>query len=296
MKGLRAVYLMLPLVAGALVVCAVIIETETGQPPSLAGAPQSATHPTTASSATATASAPPATLYDVTLFKGKPARGLGMRRDADIIYGNDGSVWKDQAKLSAVVQTMARNGARIIVIDNETGDLPELVRNVRWAKTAAPKVSIGVFGYPWYLFFRSAAENQAVNDSRRSLLDLLDVALPNSYSVFGIHSPATFKQWDDWLIQTIKECERVMPGKPIYPFLQMYYPPESVSNQLELIESSYFLQQVRECLSRASGAMIWSGPLQWDEKSPWYHDLVKERFAQPDQTAPAPQTGSVPPQ
>ena len=54
MKGLRAVYLMLPLVAGALVVCAVIIETETGQPPSLAGAPQSATHPTTASSATAT--------------------------------------------------------------------------------------------------------------------------------------------------------------------------------------------------------------------------------------------------
>ncbi len=260
-------------IAVAGIAAAVVAFALYGVSPTVSAATEQSKTSTPAQIAQTTTSAPAKPIFDTTLFRGKPVGGIGMRTDAVIVYAGDGSIWTDQKKLTAAVQDAVSGGANIIILDNETGTVSQYVQNVQWAKAAAPKALVGVYGCPFYAFFKTQKENQAINDSEMDFLKLLDLALPSSYTVFGIHSAKEFDLWSNCLSETIAECARVMPKKPVYPFLQVYYPPEAVSNQSELIQSPIFLQEVQACLSRADGAMIWAGPMPWDPKVAWYRDL-----------------------
>jgi len=127
---------------------------------------------------------------------------------------------------------------------------------------------------------------QLANDlwTTYSIADHLSFAAPGNYTLFDeAESGKTRQAWVDRLIRTVAESRRLMPGKPVYPFLWPRANPTSGSSLTAygLIPVDFWRLQLETCYDHADGIILWDSsgaPLEWtaawDEDVWWWRETL----------------------
>lgn len=115
------------------------------------------------------------------------------------------------------------------------------------------------------------------NDRMYPLVDLVDVFCPSLYTY-----TSTKEDWLSFARETVAECRRLSPSKPIYPFIWPTYHPFAGSFSGTLLDRGYWRLQLETLYEVADGVVIWGGYKKyWDPIAEWWietKDFIKQRI------------------
>ncbi|MGN6369590.1 MAG: hypothetical protein ACTHN5_15130 [Phycisphaerae bacterium] len=202
-------------------------------------------------------------------------------------------------------------------IDVVNSKIQTMVQIVNLLKTSAPGLSVGAYGFPFddyysvELYAMGQAYNngiklddpgasywanaglgdatkrftnlQKANDALKPLLNVLDFAAPDLYTHVDLSTPGAMQDWDLYATAAIQEARRVMPGKPVLPFLQPQYTPEMDHLAGTDIPANYFREELHTVWTQADGGIVWGGwnaqgREQWNPSAGWVSVIVDGSF------------------
>ena len=240
-------------------------------------------------------------LFDAMRFKGKPSTlsscGLEPIR---MVYSHE--FWPDRGwsvpNLPFLDETLiprlqAERRDRV-VLDIEHWDaasLDKLLQIIGHLKDALPDVRIGYYGLlpvREYWAFQPGEEGRRITYDRQTALwaplaDAVDDLYPDLYTFYD--DPEGWHRMADGVIGAGKAF-----GKPIYPFLWPQYHDKNDQRALQMIDGTFWAQQLEASHRQCQGLVIWGSlaperrtpegriaRLAWDPTAPWW--LSTQAFA-----------------
>ncbi|HUO10971.1 MAG TPA: hypothetical protein VM008_21905 [Phycisphaerae bacterium] len=206
-----------------------------------------------------------------------------------------------------------RNSSAAVV----NSKIQTMVQIVNLLKQAAPGLQVGAYGFPFADYYPLQLYSTAVayrngtkmddpgtaywagngfadatarftslqraNDTLAPLLSVLDFAAPDLYTHVDLNAPGNMQNWQIYAAAAIQEARRVMPGKPVLPFLQPQYTPEMGKLAGTDIPTNYWLQEVKTVWNDADGAIVWGGwnaqgREVWNPSAGWYSVIADGSF------------------
>jgi hypothetical protein len=117
--------------------------------------------------------------------------------------------------------------------------------------------------------YRTAYQQwQAANDRLASLVARVDYLFPSLYTFYD--DPAG---WQYYAEGTIQEARRF--GKPVFPFLQMYYHPSNATIGGDELSRAAWRAELDTTRELADGAVIWGGwQMNWNGNARWWRETT----------------------
>jgi hypothetical protein len=171
--------------------------------------------------------------------------------------------------------------------------IDKFVQIITWLRDERPGLKIGVYGLAplrdywtaknyleavdkapgssWYAArlpsYRTAYQQwQAANDRLASLVARVDYLFPSLYTFYD--DPAG---WQYYAEGTIQEARRF--GKPVFPFLQMYYHPSNATIGGDELPRAVWRAELDTTRELADGAVIWGGwQMNWNGNANWWKE------------------------
>lgn len=258
----------------------------------------------------AAAPKPTFTVYDGTLFGGKPDN-LTARHfpPFKIVYA--AALWPTGASRVEPNEAQIRNVAKsigasettdhLVMLDIEhwptcaaasdaerSDNLRKLGLAAAWFSSERPDLSVGFYSLPPCRDYWNAISSDA--NKRKAWLDLDDkhVALADSVRAFY---PSLYTFYDDragWVAYAkanIQEARRLAAGKRVYPILWIDYHDSNATLKGTRIPADFWKLELETVGAEADGIVIWGGYTQtWRESDPWWS--VTEQYAKARAEAP----------
>lgn len=255
--------------------------------------------------------------YDATLFSNKPDTtqyGLkGIILAYSQIFANGNYSTPNEAATRAFARSVANLGKPVVFdIENWPVDIrtattaqvnasiTKLTQIVDWMHSEAPNVKVGFYGIMplrdyWtpVLYASYSASNptyaqqvwlpkyqawQAANDKLKPLAAKVDFIVPSLYTFYDDQSA-----WETYAAANIAEARRY--GKPVSPFLMMYYHDSNATLGSQPLPTDAWQQEIDLTRANSDGVVIWGGwQVQWDPNAGWWtvvHNALTQNQAAP---------------
>ncbi len=131
-------------------------------------------------------------------------------------------------------------------------------------KAQLPNINVGYYGVVPTIDFNRAKRPESsrlyldwVDDNSRLLpvANLVDASFPSLYTI----NPS-LDQWISRGAAHIREANRLLPGKPVYPFIWPYYHPQGGKyTEGHFVEPEYWKSQLEMLRDNADGIVLWGG-------------------------------------
>lgn len=233
-------------------------------------------------------------VYDGMLFTGEPdPSSSGMER-LYITYNNNDGIWGSSGTQPNEAATRALADKvwglhQVLCFDCESlsldlrftsaaevqANMTTLAQFVDWAHSERPQLKVGFYGImplsdywaPTYFATQDPAKLQAWKDANAFLSPLaqkVDVIFPSLYTSYDDQAA-----WQVYAQANIEQARQY--GKPVVPFLSMYYPSGLSALGGQSLPADYWQMQQNLVRQNADGLVIWGGwAVAWDANAPWW--------------------------
>lgn len=230
-------------------------------------------------------------VFNGLLFAGMP-KSVSDKLEPITIYdafrwwgpGDSRELLPSSGNLESWIKSAKSNRAKTLVVDLEawptSGPLASSTASrlnalVERLRKGGVTEEIGFYGLPpirdYWRAVKPANHDQykvwqAANEVLTAVADKVDALFPSLYTFYDDQAG-----WEKYARANVAEARRLAKGKPVYPFIWMFYHESSATLGGKLIPEVYWRRQLEVLAEVADGVVVWGGyQSNWDENAAWW--------------------------